>query len=1017
MATDTSSVSEAEPAMRTVDFSQNPPVMQVTTLLRRMWQIDPDAIPNPGDDVEQLSQNVMLNIGKWMQEVSLEERWDDEVWKSRTTYALLDPPEGPETGTSDQDDAQGPLFTPFRRSIYVIYNHVFWDTYKALKGEVEEAGLTIGEFKPPNTSLMVLSNAKDELRDVEHLFLADCFVYPVWITSGILLSFTVDGMEKSVVVGADGEACTFALWFRAGTLAKIRVSPVSGADGEHPSRVLVLLALGQCEPRLPFPLEEHTIGPLGVGPSGQRFGADEGDRTAPEFWPEADHLARAIFLKAGDDAERCTFDEVHGRVEEWTENAQADANTDNDGSGSSPLYSPLPENRSIRLLVIEPASSGKDELQTRLMVVSLDDKPGFEALSYTWGDPSDKTHLRCGKAMVSIPRNLEDALKRLRPKSTPRCVWADSVCINQEDIQERGQQVSIMRDIYRAADNVLVWLGKDDGAQAKRAFTAACNIVRRWRPTGDRLAFSSYANLLEPLTEEGLAPFREVIDKEAWQSLRLLFESKYFSRFWIIQEIALGGSALVHWGEHCISWGVLGICASWMMTSGWAFRPDGSINAAYNAFLIYLLPLASRSGISPFSKLDLSVVLGATMGRFESTDARDRIFALLGMPFAGNDPEARHTLLNPDYSQDVRSVYTEAARRILEQDQHLRCLSAVQHGPELDPDPSSSYPSWVPRWDQSPHAEPLALRNEQGYYANGGELFCPSPSTFRANNTLTLLGLPCGTVTETSEELTKDNLSLETLRNASHRQAALTLFAHLNDEGNQYRASWSATLEKFTLFGCADPEYQASVFAGGKALSAVVSAQPGKYGMRASVEMLDGERARTDNLGEFLLYWRERVSWREEELRPRRGMMGAFWRAVEENGSPYMRERALCAVNTLARRRVFMFSGHDGEMVGLGPAAMREGDAVVVLFGGVVPFVLRPCEDAEGGKFWRLVGECFVPGLMQGEAVERAGLLVDGTFTRTDRGALSLTPPSREERDPRMERVAGEYGVCKFEIQ
>ena len=88
----------------------------------------------------------------------------------------------------------------------------------------------------------------------------------------------------------------------------------------------------------------------------------------------------------------------------------------------------------------------------------------------------------------------------------------------------------------------------------------------------------------------------------------------------------------------------------------------------------------------------------------------------------------------------------------------------------------------------------------------------------------------------------------------------------------------------------------------------------------------------------------------------------------------------------------------------------------MVLFGGVVPFVLRPCEDEDGVTFWKLVGECFAPGLMQGEAVERAGLLVNGKFKRGGHGELTLTPSDQDEEDPRMGRRVGEYGVCAFQI-
>ena len=38
-------------------------------------------------------------------------------------------------------------------------------------------------------------------------------------------------------------------------------------------------------------------------------------------------------------------------------------------------------------------------------------------------------------------------------------LWVDAICINQEDQTEKGHQVSQMRDIYKGADEVLIWLG------------------------------------------------------------------------------------------------------------------------------------------------------------------------------------------------------------------------------------------------------------------------------------------------------------------------------------------------------------------------------------------------------------------------------------------------------------------------------------------------------------------------------------------------------------------------------
>lgn len=41
-------------------------------------------------------------------------------------------------------------------------------------------------------------------------------------------------------------------------------------------------------------------------------------------------------------------------------------------------------------------------------------------------------------------------------------LWIDSICINQEDVEERNSQVKIMGDIYKNASTVVIWLGASD---------------------------------------------------------------------------------------------------------------------------------------------------------------------------------------------------------------------------------------------------------------------------------------------------------------------------------------------------------------------------------------------------------------------------------------------------------------------------------------------------------------------------------------------------------------------------
>lgn len=59
----------------------------------------------------------------------------------------------------------------------------------------------------------------------------------------------------------------------------------------------------------------------------------------------------------------------------------------------------------------------------------------------------------------SISTNLFLALERLRNEQTPWVIWIDSICIDQSNNVEKAYQVSFMRDIYRSASQVIVWLG------------------------------------------------------------------------------------------------------------------------------------------------------------------------------------------------------------------------------------------------------------------------------------------------------------------------------------------------------------------------------------------------------------------------------------------------------------------------------------------------------------------------------------------------------------------------------
>jgi len=129
---------------------------------------------------------------------------------------------------------------------------------------------------------------------------------------------------------------------------------------------------------------------------------------------------------------------------------------------------------SIRLLHLLPDKEQDGPLKCQLFdypIRSTSDSERaclFEALSYCWGSPEKTNWISISDFYLPITASLHSALVRLRDKFFGRVIWADAICINQADNEERGRQVQCMAEIYSKANRVIVWLGEaaagDDNA-------------------------------------------------------------------------------------------------------------------------------------------------------------------------------------------------------------------------------------------------------------------------------------------------------------------------------------------------------------------------------------------------------------------------------------------------------------------------------------------------------------------------------------------------------------------------
>lgn len=222
-------------------------------------------------------------------------------------------------------------------------------------------------------------------------------------------------------------------------------------------------------------------------------------------------------------------------------------------------YKPLDrsDRKSIRLIELLSYSDAdiKDEIYVRIKmrIASLEgpNSEPYEALSYCWGDSNCLRPIVCDDAVILVTDSLYTALDRLHLKGRNRILWADALCINQQDLQEKNWQVRMMSEVYQNATRVLAYLSEDGGnSQLLEEFVSRISKVKE--KIAEELE-SGAISATSPLTKEhqkalGL-PSLTIFNSTSFIALQLLLQRDWFCRVWIIQEITLAKDAIMLCGD------------------------------------------------------------------------------------------------------------------------------------------------------------------------------------------------------------------------------------------------------------------------------------------------------------------------------------------------------------------------------------------------------------------------------------------------------------------------------------
>lgn len=593
----------------------------------------------------------------------------------------------------------------------------------------------------------------------------------------------------------------------------------------------------------------------------------------------------------------------------------------------------LQDKKEIRLLHLYPGLFWTPlRVQLRHEAFVIDDPPLYEALSYTWGSQSDPVAVTiCSdsapksqddNAELHVTQNLAEALRYLRHAHRPRVIWADAMCINQDNFSERSQQVAIMGNIYRAASRVVAFLGpqENDSDLALSCLEHIASMVEVdfdtgiMKPSAKGLSLSGEPEWADMLQKLHLGE-REIV------AIYHLMGRSWFGRVWIRQEVGLGktSATVLLCGEKEVKWQAFANAmyavkrkplADWQLVLLRKVAPDFDQRLKrVDAVILY-----SRR---PFKLTSLRHQLLHS----ECADARDRIYGILSQL---RDIDTALGLV-PDYTKTVTEVYVDLASRHIS---HFKDLTILTQCELRDSD--LVLPSWVPDWSTplntlTPHfVTPVVLDR------------MPSATFISDGRLLRAYGVCCGRISHIAQF--EENVMFSagdagTLREIQRLFPPPGLVA-INDR-EPYNSTGETLVEEYCCTLCMDNFSERWH-----------PPSPQQSSYRESIELLTAIVGPVNSSDEFL---RELMSW------PRVAMYCA-------------QVREACTSRCL-------FVTEDGH-IGLAPRLAEVGDDVFVLFGCIKPMILRrrtsevSSTPGPGAQVHhRVVGECYAHGLMQGQPV------------------------------------------------
>jgi len=623
----------------------------------------------------------------------------------------------------------------------------------------------------------------------------------------------------------------------------------------------------------------------------------------------------------------------------------------------------------------------------------------YIALSYVWGDTAVKRKIFVDNEPMAITQNLEAALCQLRDTYRIKQgfrIWADAICINQDDLNERAKEVAKMKHIYASAWHVVVWLGEASDDSDLAMIALRYFGIRSYK---DHPLEEVYGMEQKTIMNIPYMPWKRhshtslAMNTDVFRALYHFLARPYFRRLWVLQEIASGArSTPVLCGTKCVllddvyrtlqlvrdeEANKLGIQIMRFMhrnrrtQRSWENLPASSDSYTQSESLwkrpIAMIEAQDTPPTSGGGVVNNRIFNALVLSRGAKTgDDRDRIYGILGYPCL-----AGVIKIVPNYDLTALSTYIAFAKSLFRSGdlnclrlvaspvsmidtkyfnpstisgppapKFLRCPEVVNSGCEHD------LPSWVTCWS-CPGNPAMTLRTQASSVVKSSSM----APIFRGDRQMIVRGVLLGTINSLSAFNARETDRSYPFNGPEIRSA-------YGSEDETADALWRTITANTTISGTTPPAHWSTL------LRNWIIDKPARS--RRKMFGLHNFFARNKSFRLFDQTLAQLLNQKSE--------LGPKLRASSSKQEFASRRVAvLCAMQTLAWRR--LITTNEG-YVGLAPAATRAGDSIAFLPGCRVPLALR----AEGNCF-RVLGESYVHGMMSGEVTE---MLKQGRKEMTD---------------------------------